>query len=132
MCLITHPPRTAPSTPMSWSRCGQLFVIAALVVLTAVWSGSTAAANTVDSVHVVALVATVDEVLNNIRNLIMAVLAGAATVAVSIAFMRRLFSGGDPGEIEKSKVAFRSAAWGYGGAALAPLLVEILKGIVGA
>jgi hypothetical protein len=40
--------------------------------------------------------------------------------------------GGDPGEIEKAKTAFKSAAIGYGLAALAPLVVTVLQGIVGA
>jgi len=39
---------------------------------------------------------------------------------------------GDPGEVEKAKTAFKSAGFGYGLAALAPLGVQILKGIVGA
>jgi cyanate permease len=33
--------------------------------------------------------------------------------------------------VEKAKVALRSAAVGYGLAALAPMLVGVLKGIVG-
>ncbi|MET8759854.1 hypothetical protein [Lentzea sp. NPDC004782] len=101
--------------------------LAALTVL--VWTVPSAAA---DTVHVVALAASVDEVLTNIRNWIMGILAGLATVFLSIAFVRRIAGSGDPGEMEKSKTAFKSACWGYGGAALAPLVVEILKGIVGA
>nr|WP_285746333.1 hypothetical protein [Lentzea sp. NBRC 105346] len=111
------------------SGCRRLLLTAALVALTVACMASSAAA---DTVHVVALAATVDQVLTNIRNWIMGILAGLATVFLSIAFVRRIAGSGDPGEIEKSKTAFKSACWGYGGAALAPLVVEILKGIVGA
>jgi hypothetical protein len=41
-------------------------------------------------------------------------------------------AGGDPGEVEKAKGAFRAAGIGYALAALAPLVVTILQGIVGA
>jgi hypothetical protein len=40
--------------------------------------------------------------------------------------------GGDPGEIEKAKTSFKAAGIGYGLAALAPLVVTVLQGIVGA
>ncbi|WP_243727484.1 pilin [Actinocrispum wychmicini] len=81
---------------------------------------------------VVALAAGVTDVLNNVRNWIMGILAGLATVFLSIGGVRYVMGSGDPGEIEKAKTAFKSAGWGYGLAALAPLIVEILKGIVGA
>ena len=90
---------------------------------------STASALGADSV--LALAQSVNEVLNNIRNWIMGVLAGLATVFLTLGGVRYLIAGGDPGEVEKAKSAFRSAGWGYGLAALAPLVVAILKGIVG-
>jgi hypothetical protein len=70
-------------------------------------------------------------VLNNVRNWIMGILALLATVFLSIGGVRYLISGGDPGEVNKAKDAFRNAGWGYGLAALAPVVVEILKQIVG-
>lgn len=85
-----------------------------------------------EAVEVVALAASVDEVLNNVRNWIMGILALLATVFLTVGGVRYVMAGGDPGEVEKAKSAFRSAGWGYGLAALAPLVVEILKGIVGA
>ncbi|MEV6905265.1 hypothetical protein [Amycolatopsis sp. NPDC051372] len=81
---------------------------------------------------VVALAASVTDVINNIRNWLMGILAGLATVFLTIGGVRYVVGGGDPGEVEKAKTAFKSAGWGYGLAALAPLVVEILKGIVGA
>ncbi|MGW8375451.1 pilin [Streptomyces sp. ODS28] len=78
-----------------------------------------------------ALAGSVEEVLNNIRNWIMGILGALATVFLTVGGVRYVMAGGDPGEVEKAKSAFRSAGWGYGLAALAPLVVEILKGIVG-
>jgi hypothetical protein len=103
-------------------------LIAAVAVLVLLTSVSAAHADTT----ILALAKSVDEVLNNIRNWIMGILAGLATVFLSIGGVRRVVAGGDPGEHEKAKQCFKSAGWGYGLAALAPLVVEILKGIVGA
>lgn len=88
-------------------------------------------ANAVEADQVLALAKSVNEVLNNIRNWIMGILAGLATVFLSVGGVRYLMAGGDPGEVEKAKASFKSAGWGYGLAALAPLVVAILKGIVG-
>lgn len=81
---------------------------------------------------VLAIAGSVTDVLNNIRNWIIGILAGLATVFLSIGGVRYVMGGGDPGEVEKAKTAFKSAGWGFGLAMLAPLVVEILKGIVGA
>lgn len=122
-------------TPMSVrrydrARRSRLLVLAGkLLVLTLLLATSSAQAETV---HTVALVASVDQVLTNIRNWIMGILAALATVFLSIAFVRRMTGAGDPGEIEKAKTAFRSACWGYLGALLTPLVIEVLKGFVGA
>ncbi|MBV9141435.1 MAG: hypothetical protein JO115_11045 [Pseudonocardiales bacterium] len=72
------------------------------------------------------------DVLTNIRTWLMGILATLATVFVTLGGLRYVMAGGDPGEIEKAKTAFRSAAIGYGLAALAPTVVTILQGIVGA
>ncbi|WP_408629875.1 Mbov_0395 family pilin-like conjugal transfer protein [Amycolatopsis aidingensis] len=101
-----------------------LVLIAAALVVT----GSAASSETV---HIVALARTVDEVLNNIRNWIMGILAGVAVVFLTIGGLRYLMASGDPGETEKAKGSFKAAGIGFGLAALAPLVVEILKGIVG-
>lgn len=77
------------------------------------------------------LAGDVGTVLDNIRNWIMGILAGLATVFLTIGGVRYVMASGDPGEVEKAKTCFKSAGWGYGLAALAPLVVEILKGIVG-
>jgi hypothetical protein len=96
-----------------------------------VWSGPVTAAFA-QTDQVLTLAASVDEVLNNIRNWLMGILAGLATVFLSVGFVRYLMAGSDPGEVEKAKGAFRAAGFGYAGCALAPLIVTVLKGIVGA
>jgi Type IV secretion system pilin len=85
-----------------------------------------------ETTQVLALAASVTDVLTNIRNWIMGMLAGLATVFLSLGGVRYVLAAGDPGEIEKAKTAFKSAGLGYGLATLAPLIVEVLKGIVGA
>ncbi len=74
---------------------------------------------------------SLEDVLDNIRNWIMGIAATLATVMLSVGGVIRMMAGGDPGEVERSNRAFKSAGWGYGIATLAPLAVEILKGIVG-
>ncbi|MFD6792492.1 MULTISPECIES: pilin [Prauserella salsuginis group] len=86
---------------------------------------------TADVGQVVALARTVDEVLSNIRDWIMGILAAVAVVFLTIGGLRYLMASGDPGEVEKAKGAFKAAGIGFGLAALAPLVVEILTGIVG-
>lgn len=70
-------------------------------------------------------------VIDNLRNWIVGILAGVATLFLTIGGLRYLTAGGDPGQVEKAKVALKSAAVGYALAILAPLLVSILASIVG-
>ncbi|WP_369805913.1 pilin [Amycolatopsis sp. M39] len=84
------------------------------------------------STQVLAIASSVGEVFDNIRNWLLGILAGLATVFLTVGGVRYLMAGNDPGEVEKAKQSFKSAGWGYGLAALAPLVVEILRGIVGA
>lgn len=106
--------------------------VLAVVVLVAAGLVATAASASAEITHVIALARTIDEVLRNIRNWLMGILALLATVFVTIGGVRYVLAGGDPSEVEKAKQSFKSAGLGYGLAALAPLVVEVLKGIVGA
>ncbi|MFB9727244.1 pilin [Haloechinothrix salitolerans] len=74
---------------------------------------------------------SVAQVLRNIRNWLMGILAMLATVFATIGGVRYVMAGGDPGEVEKAKTAFKAAGIGFALAALAPLLVSVLSGIVG-
>jgi len=71
------------------------------------------------------------QVLNSLRNWLVGLLAGAATLALTIGGIRYVAGAGDPTQIEKAKTAFRSALVGYAIAALAPVLVAALKSILG-
>jgi len=132
----THPTPTGPTRPTA--RPARTRTARRLLLLLAVL-GLTSAAVTVlaataaqaDTGQVLALAGSVDQVLTNLRNWIMGILAGLATVFLTIGGVRYVMAGGDPGEVEKAKTAFKSAGWGYAGAALAPLVVQILQGIVG-
>jgi Type IV secretion system pilin len=110
-------------------RRTHLVVIVPLAVVGLLVSASSASAETT---HVLALAASLDQVLTNIRTWIMGILAGLATVFMSLGGVRYVMAGGDPSEVEKAKTAFRAASIGYGMAALAPLIVTVLRGIVGA
>jgi hypothetical protein len=104
-------------------------VITELAALALLLSASAAHAETS---QVLALAGSVDQVLTNIRNWVMGILAGLATVFLSVGGVRYVMGGGDPGEIEKAKTSFKAAGIGYALAALAPLVVTVLQGIVGA
>ena len=70
-------------------------------------------------------------ILDNATAWLVGLLAGVATLFLTIGGIRHLMAGGDPGEIEKAKGAFKSALIGYALAALAPIVVTILKSILG-
>ncbi|MEU5057483.1 pilin [Streptomyces sp. NPDC021470] len=77
-------------------------------------------------------VADIPTVINNLRNWIVGLLAGLATLFLTFGGLRYLMAGGDPGEVESAKRALKAAAIGYGLAIMAPVLVTVLQGIVGA
>jgi hypothetical protein len=76
-------------------------------------------------------VAPIGQVITNITNWITGILAGLATLFLTIGGLRYLMAGGDPSEVERAKTALRSAAIGYGLAILAPVIVTVLKSLVG-
>jgi hypothetical protein len=80
--------------------------------------------------HVLAA-AQLGTVVSNITVWIIGILAGVATLFLTIGGVRYLMAGGDPGEVEKAKTALKSAAIGYGLAILAPVIVTVLKSLVG-
>ncbi|MFI0818612.1 pilin [Streptomyces sp. NPDC021098] len=80
---------------------------------------------------VVWAVATIPQVISNLRDWIVGLLTGLATLFLTFGGLRYLMAGGDPGEVEASKRALRAAAVGYGLAMLAPVVVGVLQQIVG-
>ena len=65
-------------------------------------------------------------VISNITAWIVGLLVGVATLFLTVGGLRYLAANGDPGELEKAKLALRSAAIGYALAMLAPLFVTIV------
>lgn len=122
------PPAAEARDGQSRSILRRVLLVAELVAVALLASGVSAHADTV----VLAIADSVDQVLTNIRDWLMGILAALATVFLTIGGVRRVFGGADPGEQEKAKEAFKAAGIGYTLAALAPLVVSVLQGIVGA
>ncbi len=76
--------------------------------------------------------ASLDQVITNLRNVVIGLLVGLATLFFTIGGVRYILAGGDPGEVEAAKKTLRYGALGFGVAMLAPVLVELLQRIVGA
>lgn len=74
---------------------------------------------------------SIARVISNTTAWLVGILAGVATLFLTIGAIRYLMAGSDPGEAEKGKSAMRSAGIGYGLAVLAPVIVAILKSLVG-
>jgi hypothetical protein len=108
---------------VSWIRFTAVLLLAAAAVLVAVILVVPGVAEAV---------ASLNQVITNLRNVIVGLLVGLATLFATIGGLRYILAGGDPGEVEAAKKTLRSAAIGYGVAVLAPVLVKILQSIVGA
>ncbi|MEU8182032.1 pilin [Micromonospora sp. NPDC049047] len=98
-----------------------LLGVAAVTVAFVAASGAAYAA---EPAPVVLAVESITQVIDNIRLWLLGILAAWATLCLTVGFLR--YTSGEPGEVEKGKLAFRSAAIGYAGALLAPLLVTIV------
>ena len=75
--------------------------------------------------------ATLGQVVDNARGWVMGLLAGVATLFLVIRGARYVMAGGDPGQVERAKVTIKSALAGYALALLAPVILSVLRGIVG-
>jgi hypothetical protein len=70
---------------------------------------------------------SLSSVIGSLTDWLVGILAGLATLFLTLAGIRYLTAGGDPVQVERAKTALRSAMIGYALAALAPLLVSILQ-----
>lgn len=126
-----HLDQATPRSARSGRRWLRVLAVAATsVVLLVLLAGSASAAP--PHTDVLAIASSLGEVIDNARNWLVGILAGLATLFLTIAGARYLLGGGDPGEIEKAKTAFRAACLGYALAMLAPVIVAVLKSIIGA
>lgn len=120
-----------PTHPHGWTkRAHRALVISALIAVTLLTAA--AAANAADTGVVLAQAQSVEQVLSNVRGWVVGILASLATVFLTISGVRYILGSGEPEEIGKAKIAFRSACLGYALAVLAPLVITVLQGIVGA
>jgi succinate dehydrogenase/fumarate reductase cytochrome b subunit len=73
---------------------------------------------------------SITTIVDNLRTWLVGILAAVATLFLTVGGLRYLAANGDPGEVEKAKLALRSAALGYALALLAPLFVTIVAELV--
>ena len=109
-------------------RAGLLGVYVATVVLilsapAAAFAGTTG--TTFDAVK------TLPQVIAGLQTWIMGILAALATLFLVLAGVYYATAGGDPSQVERAKGALKNALVGYGLAVLAPVLLSVVKGIVG-
>jgi hypothetical protein len=128
------PPQPESEPPMRLSRPRS--TRAGRAAFTAAACGSililgTAAPAMADTHGQVLAVGDIPTVIGNLRTWLVGILATVATLFLTIGGVRYVISGGNPGEIEKAKSAFKAAAVGYALAVLAPVFMTILQSIVG-
>lgn len=70
-------------------------------------------------------------VIANLRAWLIGILAALATLFLVLAGVYWATAGGDPAQVERAKVALKNALVGYGLAVLAPVLLQVVQGIVG-
>lgn len=136
MVLLHRSRRPGPTTlPMPTPSRGRCSIRLLLAIELAVVLGLLAVASATADALVLAQAPappppSITDVLNNARNWIMGILALLATLFLTVGGVRYLMAGGNAGEVEKAKQAFKSAGIGYGLTVLAPVVVEILKEIL--
>jgi hypothetical protein len=116
-------PPTHPTGGVGWRRLPDLPAVTAAAVLLVVWTAPPALAQAADP--------TLGQVIDRLRTVLVGLLVGLATLLLTVGGVRYLLAGGDPSQVEKAKVTLRSAAIGYGLAVLAPVLVRLLRYVVG-
>ncbi|MEU8370086.1 pilin [Micromonospora tulbaghiae] len=97
------------------------------VAVTAVTVAVPHVAYAVEPAPVVLAAESIQQVANNIRAWLTGILVAVATLFLTVGALRYMVANGDTGEIEKAKLALRSAAIGYALALLAPLFVTIVR-----
>ncbi|MBM0224415.1 pilin [Micromonospora sp. ATA51] len=70
-------------------------------------------------------------VIGNLQTWLMGILAAVATLFLVLAGVYWATAGGDPAQVDRAKGALKNALVGYGLAVLAPVLLQVVQGIVG-
>jgi len=126
--MYRYPNRT--SVRSSARKAARVVVTAAATVL--LLFGVAAPASAAGTADPVLAVADLPTVINNMTTWITGIIAAVATLFLTIGGARYLMAGGDPSEVERAKGSLKSAGIGYGLALLAPIILTILKNILGA
>ena len=71
------------------------------------------------------------QVIANLQAWVIGILAAVATLFLVLAGVYWATAGGDPAQVDKAKSALKNALVGYGLAVLAPILLQVVRGIVG-
>ena len=74
---------------------------------------------------------SIPEVIDGLKLWIMGILAAVATLFLVIGGLRYMTAGGDPAQAEQAKGNFKAALAGYALAILAPVILQVLQGILG-
>jgi hypothetical protein len=88
-------------------------------------------AHSVSGVSGVLAVKTLPQVIDGLRAWVMGILAAVATLFLVIAGLRYMAAAGDPSQVEQAKGSFKAALTGYALAVLAPVILQVLQGILG-
>ncbi|MEV0396486.1 pilin [Polymorphospora rubra] len=114
-----------PRRDLSRTARTSLMVLGGAAV-TATFVAAPGTAYAAEPAAVVLAAESIEQVANNIRAWLVGILVAVATLFLTVGGLRYLAANGDPGEVEKAKLALRSAAIGYALALLAPLFVTIV------
>jgi hypothetical protein len=76
-------------------------------------------------------VKSIPDVIDGLEGWIMGILAAVATLFLVIGGLRYMTAGGDPAQAEQAKGNFKAALAGYALAVLAPVILQVLQGILG-
>ena len=109
-------------------------VVAALLLVVIAATASQAASSSAmprAAAGPVLAVADLPTVVNNATKWLVGILAALATFFLTLGGARYLAAGGDPSEVERAKGSLRSAGIGYALALLAPVILNVLKSILG-
>jgi heme/copper-type cytochrome/quinol oxidase subunit 2 len=74
---------------------------------------------------------SIAQVISSITGWVMGIIALVATMFLVIGGLRYMAAGGDPAQVEQAKGNVKSALVGYALAVLAPVILQVLQGILG-
>ncbi|HEX8632161.1 MAG TPA: pilin [Catenuloplanes sp.] len=86
-------------------------------------------ADTTETVYLAAN--SLPQVITTLQTWLMGILVAVATLFLVLAGVYWATAGGEPAQVDKAKGALKNALVGYGLAVLAPVLLQVVRGIVG-